>query len=116
MHGFSFFSLPFSSSSWWNLQLMWSWVLCLINLFLCFHFQSTLFVPKCLLVIFFIYISNAIQKVPPSPAPQPTHSHFLTLAFPCTGAYNLCKTKGLSSHWWPTRPSSATYATIKSLY
>jgi hypothetical protein len=30
---------------------------------------------------------------------------------PCTGAYNLCKTKGLSSHWWPTRLSSATYAT-----
>jgi hypothetical protein len=30
----------------------------------------------------------------PCPAPQPTHSHFLALAFPCTGAY----TKGLSSH------------------
>jgi hypothetical protein len=47
----------------------------------------------------------------PCPAPQPTHSHFLALAFPCTGAYDLPKTKGLSSHWWPTRPSSATYAT-----
>jgi hypothetical protein len=47
----------------------------------------------------------------PCPAPQPTQSRFLALAFPCTGAYNLCKTKGLSSHWWPTRPSSATYAT-----
>jgi hypothetical protein len=47
----------------------------------------------------------------PSPhhAPQPTHSHIL--AFPCTGAYDLIKTKGLSSHWWTKRPSSATYST-----
>jgi hypothetical protein len=68
-----------------------------------------------LLDLFFIYSSNAIPKVPytlsPFPAPQPTHSHFLTLAFPCTGAYDLPNTKGLSSHWWPTRPSSATNAT-----
>jgi hypothetical protein len=48
---------------------------------------------------------------PPCPAPQPTH--FLALAFPCTGAYHIIFTrlKGLSSHRWPTRPSSATYAT-----
>jgi hypothetical protein len=60
-----------------------------------------LFSQKFLLDIFFIYISNAIPKVPytiPCPASQPTHSHFLALAFPCTGAYNLHKTKGLSSH------------------
>ena len=48
---------------------------------------------------------------PPRPAPQPTHSCFLDLAFPCTRAYALWKTKGLSSHWWPTRPSSVTYTT-----
>jgi hypothetical protein len=49
-----------------------------------------------LLDILFIYISNAIPKVPythPCPAPQLTHSCFLALAFPCTGAYNLRKTK-----------------------
>jgi hypothetical protein len=42
-----------------------------------------------LLGIFLIYISNAIPKVPHtlSPTPLPTHSHFLALAFPCTGAY-----------------------------
>jgi hypothetical protein len=54
-----------------------------------------------LLDIFFIYISNAIPKVPiPSPcsAPQPTHFRYLALAFPCTGTYNLHNTKGLSSH------------------
>jgi hypothetical protein len=45
-----------------------------------------------LLDIFFIDIANAISKVPYTllcPAPQPTHSHFLTLAFPCTRAYDL---------------------------
>jgi hypothetical protein len=50
-----------------------------------------------LLDIFFIYISNAIPKVPyisPCPAPLPTYSHFLALAFPCIGAYKVCKTKG----------------------
>jgi hypothetical protein len=44
----------------------------------------------------------------PCPAPQPTHFCFLALAFPCTGAYDLRNTKGLSSQWWPTRPSSAS--------
>jgi hypothetical protein len=54
-----------------------------------------------LLDIFFIYISISIQKAPytlPCLAPQPTNSRFLALAFPCTGTYDLCKTKGLSSH------------------
>ena len=41
-----------------------------------------------LLGIFLIYISNVIPKVPHS---LPTHSHFLALAFPCTGAYKVCK-------------------------
>jgi hypothetical protein len=51
-----------------------------------------------LLDIFFIYISSVIPKVLYTcPAPQPTQSHFLALAFPCTGAYDH-KTKGLSSH------------------
>jgi hypothetical protein len=48
-----------------------------------------------LLDIFFIYISNAIPfpsflsenpLYPPCPAPQPTHSCFLALAFTYTGA------------------------------
>jgi hypothetical protein len=45
-----------------------------------------------LLDIFFIYISNAILKVLytlPHPAPLPTHSHFLALVFPSTGAYKV---------------------------
>jgi hypothetical protein len=46
-------------------------------------------------IIFFFYISIAILKVPytlPHPASLPTHSHFLALAFPYTGAYKFCKT------------------------
>ena len=69
--------------------------------------QRCIFYIYFLLDIFFIYISNAISKVPytlPWPC-SPIHSCFLALAFPCTGAYDLHKTKGLSSHWWPTRPS-----------
>jgi hypothetical protein len=50
-----------------------------------------------LLDIFFIYISNAIPKVPytlPQPC-SPTHPlYFLALEFLCTGAYKVCKTKG----------------------
>jgi hypothetical protein len=47
------------------------------------------FFSNFLLDIFFIYISNAIPKVPYTlpPTPLPTHSHFLDLVFPCTGAY-----------------------------
>jgi hypothetical protein len=57
-----------------------------------FYFYIFIF----LLVIFLIYISNAIPKVPHtlSPTPLPTHSHFLALAFPCTGAYKVCKSNG----------------------
>ena len=39
----------------------------------------------------------------PCPAPQPTHSRFLALAFPCTGANDLRKTKG------PLHPMMANY-------
>jgi hypothetical protein len=59
--------------------------------------NSLFYFLQILLDIFFIYISNAIQKVPyslPCPAPLSTHSHFLALAFPCTGAYKVCNTKG----------------------
>jgi hypothetical protein len=43
------------------------------------------------------------------PAHQLTHSRSPVLAFPYTGALSLHRTKGLSSHWCTTRPSSATY-------
>jgi hypothetical protein len=49
-----------------------------------------------LLGIFLVYIFNAIPKVPHThpPNPLPTHSPFLALVFPCTGAYKVCKSNG----------------------
>ena len=40
---------------------------------------------------------------------SPIHSCLPALTFPYTGAFSLHRTKGLSSHWCSTRPSSATY-------
>jgi hypothetical protein len=54
--------------------------------------------------------SKAHLSPSPSPDHQPTHSCFQALAFPCIGAYDLLKTKGLSSHWESIMPVSATYA------
>lgn len=43
----------------------------------------------------------------------PTHFCFFVLEFAFTGVSNLLRTKGLSSHLWPKRPTSATYAYFK---
>ena len=40
------------------------------------------------------YPESPLYPLPPPKAPLPTHSHFLALVFPCTGAYKVCKTKG----------------------
>jgi hypothetical protein len=62
------------------------------------HIQSMMisFFKFFLLGIFLIYIFNAIPKVPHThpPNPQPTHSPFLALAFPCTGASKVGKSNG----------------------
>jgi hypothetical protein len=45
----------------------------------------------------YYYLIQPFRKFPiPSlrPAPLPTHSCFLALAFPCIGAYKVCNTKG----------------------
>jgi len=42
-------------------------------------------------------------------APSPPYSCLPILAFSYTGASSLHRTKGLSFHWCPTRPSSAAY-------
>jgi hypothetical protein len=75
-----------------------------------------------LLDIFFIYISNVIPfpGLPPgNPLSHasmrmlphsPTHSCLPSLELPYTGALNPYRTKGQSSDWCPTRPSSVTYS------
>jgi hypothetical protein len=50
----------------------------------------------------FVFVCLSIRHIlhlnfkcyPTSPPYSPPHSHFLALAFPCTEAYNICKTKG----------------------
>jgi hypothetical protein len=54
-----------------------------------------------LLDIFSFTFQMLSQKSPissPGPDPKPTHSHFLALTFPCTRAYDIPKTYGLSFH------------------
>jgi hypothetical protein len=66
-----------------EIQLLGQLIYFFIRYFLHLHF-------KC-------YPKSPLYHPPPTPcpAPQPTHSCFLALAFPCTGAYDLCKSKGL---------------------
>jgi hypothetical protein len=50
-----------------------------------------------LFIRYFLYLHfkcypESFLYTPPRPAPPPTHSHFLALAFPYTGAYKVCKT------------------------
>ena len=62
------------------------------SFFFCIFLNFILF----LLGIFLVYIFNAIPKVRHThpPNPLPTHSPVLALGFPCTGAYNVCKSNG----------------------
>jgi hypothetical protein len=40
-------------------------------------------------------LSRKLPISSPNPASLPTHSHFLALVFPYTGAYKVCKTKSV---------------------
>jgi hypothetical protein len=50
-----------------------------------------------------LYHSPVLLPYPPTPASWPWHS-------PVLGNIKFVRPRGLSSQWWPTRPSSATYA------
>jgi drug/metabolite transporter (DMT)-like permease len=61
--------------------------------------ESELNGPFLFFFSFFFFITYFLQLhfqcYPKSPPPPlHTHSHFLALAFPCTGAYNVCLTNG----------------------
>jgi hypothetical protein len=78
-----------------------------------------------LLNIFFIYISNVITFPCLSPQKTPILSLFPFLLWVCSPTHSLLpphpgillhwgtdlsQDQGLSSYWWPTKPSSTTYA------
>jgi hypothetical protein len=66
-----------------------------------------------MLSTFLVSPLKTTYPIHPPPAHPPTHPLLLpSLAFLYTVAKNLHRTKGLSSHSHPTRPSSATYATV----
>ena len=81
--------------------------------YICMFVRMSRFLKFILLGIYFIYISNAIPKVPhtlphplthpPTPTSWPCHS-------PILRHIKFARPMGLSFHWWPTRPSSDTYA------
>jgi hypothetical protein len=61
----------------------------------------------------FIYISNAIPKVPhtlPHPLPYPPTPTSWPWCSPVLRRIKSARPMGLSLQWWPTRPSSDTYA------
>ena len=63
--------------------------------------------------IYFIYISNAIPKVPhmlPHPLPYPPTPNSWPWHSPVLKHIKFARPMGLPFHWWPTRPSSDTYA------
>jgi hypothetical protein len=64
-----------------------------------------------LLDIFFIYIPNAIPKVPYTLSPPCSPTHLVPLLDPGVPLHiKFAIPRGLSSQWWLTRPSSATSA------
>jgi hypothetical protein len=60
---------------------------CILFIFLSFFIRYFLY-------LHFKFYPESSLSPAPAPASLPTHSHFLALAFPCTGAYKVCKTKG----------------------
>jgi hypothetical protein len=55
---------------------------------------------------------------PPTPTPLPTHSPFLALEFPCTGAYKVCKSNGLfvTFYWGLFSPSLSAGAMLMLIF
>ena len=87
-----------------------------VNKSILFYWIFYLFIFQ-MLILFWFPLWKPPYPTLPLPASMrvlchpPTYSCPPALAFPNTGELSLHRTKGLSSHWCPTRPSSSTYAT-----
>jgi hypothetical protein len=83
-------------------------------------FSKCKFFKQILLDIFFIYISKAIPKVPytlpPVMIPYPSTPASWPWRSSVLGHIKFARPRGLSSQWWPTRPSSATYTARDTSY
>ena len=64
----------------------------IVSLFLFFFFLSIFY--QIFSSFTFQMLSRKSPIYYPCPAPFSTHSYFLALAFPSTGAYKVCKTQG----------------------
>jgi hypothetical protein len=99
--------------------LVFCFCFCFVCLFFVFVFKLNYLINYNLkyslfLGIFFIYISNAIPKIPHTlPPPQllypPTPTSWPWRS-PVLRDIKFARLMGLSFHWWPTRPSSDSYA------
>jgi hypothetical protein len=56
--------------------------------------QGTDFFPFFIRYLAHLHFQCYTKSPPYPPTPLPTHSPFLALAFPCTGAYKVCKSNG----------------------
>jgi hypothetical protein len=84
------------------LSIYFYWVFSLLTYQILSPFQVPLLKPP----ITFPTSTNSMRMFPYSP----THSRLPTLKYPYIGTLILHRSKGLSSHWYSTRPSSAIYA------
>ena len=75
-----------------------------------FSFQIFSLLTFQMLSPFLVSSPEISLALPPTFPHQHCYPHFLVLAFLYHGTSRLHRTKGLSSHWCPTRPPSAIYA------
>jgi hypothetical protein len=67
-----------------------------IFIFIFFSFYFLFFFPFFIRYLTHLHFQCYTKSppYPPTPTPLPTHSPFLALVFPCTGAYKVCKSNG----------------------
>ena len=110
----------FGSVFFWYVLLSTFWngdvysVSLVLNFFILFYWIFSLFIFQ-MLSPFPVSPPQTPYPILPLPASMrvlphpPNHSCLPALAFPYTAASRLHRTKGLSSHWCPTKQSSVTY-------
>jgi hypothetical protein len=98
-------NFPWLSCTLWT-KHAYNWVhIMFVFLGLCYFtrddFPNSIHLPEIFFPFFIRYLAHLhfqcytkSPTYPPTPTPLPTHSPFLALEFPCTGAYKVCKSNG----------------------